>query len=80
MSDSIKCNLQFCVACDERIEKTADGYANHHCRKSRESARRSAHTRAADGYMRTPPLWERLADGFKMLHAGENDEQEESRQ
>lgn len=61
-----------CFACGKRIEQTADGYANHHCRETHEAAKRSANTRAEDGYSRTPPWPERLADGLRMLDAIED--------
>jgi hypothetical protein len=56
-----------CVACGKPVALTGDGYANHHCPPQSESAKKSANTRAHDGYSRTPPLWERLNDGFLML-------------
>jgi len=62
-----------CVACGKAVELTSDGYANHHCQPQSESAKKSANTRAHDGYSRTPPLWERLDDGFLMLK--EDDDQ-----
>lgn len=65
-SDLVK-GPPFCVACGKRIELTVDGFANHHCPPQSESAKKSANTRAHDGYLRTPPMWERLADGFLML-------------
>lgn len=69
---ALRAGPKFCVACGREVEVTAGGYANHHCRESAESARRSAHTRASEGFSRTPPLWERLRDGFRMLKEKEN--------
>lgn len=64
---ALRAGPKYCVACGREVEVTSDGYANHKCRDGIERAKRSANSRAQDGYSRTPPLWERLADGFRML-------------
>lgn len=70
---ALRAGPKHCVACGREVEVTSEGYANHYCRETSENARRSANTRAHDGYRRTPPLWERLSDGFSMLLEDEKD-------
>lgn len=65
--------LKFCVSCGRPIERTEAGYANHHCAKSRESARASAHTRHAEATVRRKPLWQRLDEGFEMFFRSSDD-------
>lgn len=64
---------QFCVACGQEVELTKDGYANHHCDPKSESAKRSANTRAHEGFDWTAPLWRRLDEGFAMMEEDEHD-------
>lgn len=70
---SLRAGPSHCVACGREVELTPEGYANHKCCEPSEAARRAADSRARDGFTRTPPLWERLQDGFSMLQEDEDD-------